>query len=47
MPNTLQVSLNFFPIIVTVIVNFRSSTNPLRESVVPNAYLNPLEYSEH
>ena len=29
MPNTPLVSFSFFPIIVTVIVNFRSNTNPL------------------
>ena len=29
MPNTLQVSLNFFQIIVTVVVNLRSNTKPL------------------
>lgn len=29
MSNTLQVSLNLFPIIVTIIVNFRSNTNLL------------------
>jgi hypothetical protein len=29
MPNTLQVSLNFFQIIVTATVNSRSNTNPL------------------
>jgi hypothetical protein len=29
MPNTPLVSFSFFPIIVTVIVNFRGNTNPL------------------
>jgi hypothetical protein len=29
MSNTLKVSLNFLPIIVTVIVYFRNNTNPL------------------
>ena len=28
MPNTLQVALNPFPTVVTIIVNFRSNTNP-------------------
>ena len=42
MPNTLQVSLNFLPIIVTVIVNFRSNTNPLVFSMI----LEMASYSE-
>ena len=29
MPNTLQVSFNLFPIIVTIIVNFKTNTNLL------------------
>jgi hypothetical protein len=33
MSNTLQVSLNCLPITVTVIVNFRSDTDPLIFSV--------------
>jgi hypothetical protein len=33
MPNTLEVSLNLFLIIVTIIVKFRSNTNPFIFSI--------------
>jgi hypothetical protein len=42
MSNTLQVSLNFLPFIVTVIINFRSNINPLVFSMI----LEMASYSE-
>ena len=46
MSNTLQLSLNFLPIIMTDIVNFRSDINPLVFSVTleMTSYFFPIGY---